>query len=197
MADAYLNSPTSVTSGNQPVSPIFPIAAGNDATREGAADPESPGIGHGARSAIATELTMVRPESQPRCIELDSSGDGASVPGTAAPSELPTPSPSTTRPNSGVSSQAGVQGPPRSRFHDARSRLSMMAMTHPAPLVPGFSGSNTQASIQSRIEDTTSPGEQQQGASELQRRDTEFRANLNPTEDERDKNQHVTSWEKL
>ncbi|KAK7745243.1 hypothetical protein SLS62_009795 [Diatrype stigma] len=198
VADSYLNSPTSASSGNQPVSPLFPTAAGNDATREGGTDPESTGLGHEARPAVAKELTMVRPESQPRCIELDSGGDGASATGTAAPSELPTPSPAVTHPNSGVSGQAGPQGPPRSKFHDARSRLSIMAMTHPAPLVPGFAGSNTQTSIQSRIEDAASPGEQQQqDDSELQRRDIEFRANLNPTEDERDKNQHVTSWEKL
>lgn len=166
-------------------------ALDNNAIGGEAHDLESPRLGHEARSAVAKEITMVRPESQPRCIELDSAGDGVPASGNGAISELPTPTTPAARPNSGHN-QTHPQGPVWSRYHDTRSRHSSLASSHPPSLIPG--PLRTQASIQSRMEDASSPGQQDDAHNG---QDPEFRPNLNPTEDEREKNQHVTSWEKL
>lgn len=78
-----------------------------------------------------------------------------------------------------------------SRYNDVRMGPSSVSTTHPPTLTPGFPG--TQMSIQSPVEE----GHDLQEGDAHDEREPEFRANLNLTEDERGKNQHVTSWEKL
>ncbi|RYP76336.1 hypothetical protein DL771_001775 [Monosporascus sp. 5C6A] len=192
-SDTFVNTSTSVASSTRPVRAN---TTSSDAITEEVPEPESPRSGSGARSAVAREITMVRPNSQPRCIELESAGsDGASAPEKATPAELPTPtyiSCQNSRP-----SQAQTQSPTPSNHQDACSRpvsgrTATGGAAHPSPLTPGFPG--TQMSIQGRAPDME---HDRQSGDAQQEQKSQLRPNLSPTSDEREKNQYVTSWAQL
>ncbi|RYP04177.1 hypothetical protein DL765_010278 [Monosporascus sp. GIB2] len=186
-------APFGVTSSTQPV---CANKASSDVIAEEVPELESPRSGSGVGSAVAREITMVRPNSQPRCIELESPGsDGASAPEKAAPAELPTPTPVSCQDSR--LSQAQTQSPASSNHQDAclrpvSGRTATGGVVHPLPLTPGFPG--TQMRIQGcapEIEHDRQSGDAQQEQT------SQLRPNLNPTSDEREKNQYVTSWAQL
>ncbi|RYP27714.1 hypothetical protein DL767_007551 [Monosporascus sp. MG133] len=186
-------APFGVTSSTRPV---CANTTSSDAITEEVPEPESPRSGSGAGSAVAREITMVRPSSQPRCIELESAGsDGASAPEKATPAELPTPTPVSCRDS--CPSQAQTQSPTQSNHQDACSRpvsgrTATGGVAHPLPLTPGFPG--TQMRIQGRAPDV----EHDRQSGDVQReQESQLRPNLNPTSEERENNQYVTSWAQL
>ncbi|RYP92474.1 hypothetical protein DL770_001420 [Monosporascus sp. CRB-9-2] len=191
--DTFVNTPSSVTSSTRPV---CANTTSRDAIMEEVPEPESPGSGSGAGSAVAREITMVRPNSQPRCIELESAGsDGASAPEKATPAELATPtsiSCQDSHPN-----QAQTQSPTPSNHQSAclrpvSGRTATGGVAHPLPLTPGFPG--TQMRIQGRAPDVE---HDRQSGDVQQEQESQLRPNLNPTSDERENNQYVTSWAQL
>ncbi|RYP41622.1 hypothetical protein DL769_011556 [Monosporascus sp. CRB-8-3] len=190
--DTFVNTPSSMTSSTWPV---CANTTSNDVITEEVPELESPRSGSGAGSAVAREITMVRPNSQPRFIELESAGnDGASAPERATPAELPTTtsvSCQDSRPT-----QAQAQSPTPSNHQDACLRpvsgRTATGVAHPSTLTPGFPG--TQMRIQGRAPDMEHDG---QSGDAQQEQKSQLRPNLNPTSDEREKNQYVTSWAQL
>ncbi|RYO91643.1 hypothetical protein DL762_002081 [Monosporascus cannonballus] len=191
--DTFVNTPSSVTSSTQPV---CANKTSSDAIAEEVPELESPRPGSGVGSAVAREITMVRPNSQPRCIELESPGsDGVSAPGKSAPAELPTPTSVSCQDSR--ASQAQTQSPTSSGHQDAclrpvSGRTATGGVAHPLPLTPGFPGT------QMRIQGCAPDMEHDRQSGDVQQEQTsQLRPNLNPTSDEREKNQYVTSWAQL
>ncbi|RYP46711.1 hypothetical protein DL768_007144 [Monosporascus sp. mg162] len=189
-------APFGVTSSTRPV---CANTTSSDAITEEVPEPESPRSGSGAGSAVAREITMVRPNSQPRCIELESAGsDGASAPERATPAELPTPTPVSCRDSrASRSSQAQTQSPAPSNHQDAclrpvSGRTAAGGVAHPQPLTPSFPG--TQMRIQGRAPDVKHDS---QSGDVRHEQESQLRPNLSPTSDERENSQYVTSWAQL
>ncbi|RYP07047.1 hypothetical protein DL764_002770 [Monosporascus ibericus] len=190
----FVNTPSSVISSTRQV---CANTTSSDATREEVPEPESPRSGSGVGSAVAREITMVRPNLQPRYIELESAGsDGASAQDKTTPAELPTPTSVSCRDSR--ASQAQTQSPTPSNHQDACSRpvsgrTATGGVAHPSSLTPGFPGS------QMRIQGRAPEVEHDRWSGDVQQEEEspQLRPNLNPTSDEREKNQYVTSWAQL
>lgn len=175
--------------------------ASSNAIRREVPESGSPWPGYDTRG-IAREITMVRPESQPRRIDVDSTSDiTPTAQSGQAPLELASPEP-IARPSaprvSSSSSQGQGQGSLVSRYHsDARLKLSAMAKSHPSPLVPGLPG--TQTRFQSPVEENSPlppPQDDSRQEQQQQPQQPELRPNLDLTQDERKNNQHIASWDK-
>ena len=196
-ANTHPNTPLTALSST---SPDPTRGAKSDAmAAELPSEPGSPISPPGTTSSLAKEVTMVRPGSQPRYVEIDSaSGSGNSIQAEAPQSEVSATSPS-NRPQSHPS-QAQTLSTMTSQQHPIMgSRPLSMSVTHPTQLTPGFGG--TQMRIQRPVGNA---GDIHQQGSTLREQDSgpgreepELRANLNPTMDEQQKNAHVTAWQKL
>ena len=163
-----------------------------------ASEPGSPKLPPDTVSSLAKEITMVRPSSQPRYVDIDSaSASGVSIQAEAPQSER-SEAASSQQPRTHPSQAETLSKMPSQQLGSVSSRPGSTS-THPSPLTPGFGG--TQMRIQRPVEDAG--GAHRQGSAhhghgqEQGREEPELRANLNPTADEQEKNARVTDWQKL